>query len=78
MTLDDGPRNPGLPGERSPMGGRRRSTSRDLERYAALFRHLLGRGVYVAPSQFEAMFVSLAHSDAEVDRTVEAVGDFYS
>src|SRR5436190_74799 len=37
MTLDDGPRNPGLPGERSPMGQRRRSTSRDLERYAALF-----------------------------------------
>ena len=37
MTLDDVPRNPGLPGERSPMGQRRRSTSRDLERYAALF-----------------------------------------
>src|SRR5215213_946468 len=37
MTLDDGPRNPGLPGERSPMGQRRRSTSRDLERYASLF-----------------------------------------
>src|SRR3954452_17402929 len=37
MTLDDVPRNPGLPGERSPMGQRRRSTSRDLERYASLF-----------------------------------------
>jgi 2-aminoadipate transaminase len=37
MTLDHGPRKPGLPGERSPMGQRRRSTSRDLERYAALF-----------------------------------------
>jgi glutamate-1-semialdehyde 2,1-aminomutase len=48
----------------------------DTERYAALFRHLLGRGVYVAPSQFEAMFVSLAHGDEEIDRTVEAVGDF--
>ena len=48
----------------------------DTERYASLFRHLLERGIYVAPSQYEAMFVSLAHGDAEVDRTVEAVADF--
>jgi glutamate-1-semialdehyde 2,1-aminomutase len=50
----------------------------DLERYGALFRHLLSRGVYVAPSQFEALFPSLAHTDAEIDRTVEAVGDFFA
>jgi len=50
----------------------------DTERYAALFRHLLARGVYVAPSQFEAMFVSLAHGDDEIERTVEAVADFVS
>jgi 2-aminoadipate transaminase len=37
MTLDHGPRNPGRGGERFGMGERRRSTSRDLERYAALF-----------------------------------------
>ena len=43
----------------------------------ALFRHLLERGVYVAPSQFECMFVSLAHGDEEIDRTIEAVGDFF-
>ena len=49
----------------------------DTERYGALFRHLLDAGVYVAPSQFEAMFVSLAHGDEEIDRTVEAVGDFF-
>ena len=48
----------------------------DTSRYGALFRHLLDRGVYVAPSQFEAMFVSLAHGDEEIDRTIEAVGDF--
>jgi glutamate-1-semialdehyde 2,1-aminomutase len=47
----------------------------DTERYGALFRHLLERGIYVAPSQFEAMFVSLAHSDDDIDRTVEAVGE---
>ena len=47
----------------------------DTERYAAYFRHLLERGIYVAPSQFEAMFVSLVHSDEDIDRTVEAAGE---
>ena len=64
----------------------RRGPIRDLddaqgsntETYAALFRHLLGRGIYLAPSQYEAMFVSLAHGDAEIDRTVEAVADFFA
>ena len=37
MTIDDRPRTPGGGGERSGMGERRRSTSRDLERYAGLF-----------------------------------------
>jgi glutamate-1-semialdehyde 2,1-aminomutase len=50
----------------------------DTERYGALFRHLLERGIYVAPSQFEAMFLSLAHGDEEIDRTIAAVGDFFS
>ncbi len=48
----------------------------DTERYGALFRHLLGRGIYVAPSQFECLFVSLAHTDEDIDRTVETVADF--
>jgi len=51
------------------------ASASDTARYAELFRHLLGRGIYVAPSQFEAMFVSLAHSDDDVDRTVEAVAE---
>jgi glutamate-1-semialdehyde 2,1-aminomutase len=41
--------------------------------YNELFRGLVQRGVYVAPSQYEAMFVSLAHGEAEIDRTIEAV-----
>ena len=49
----------------------------DTERYAALFRHLLERGIYVAPSQFEALFVSLAHGDEEIDLTVEAAGELF-
>ncbi|HVH50686.1 MAG TPA: glutamate-1-semialdehyde 2,1-aminomutase [Gaiellaceae bacterium] len=48
----------------------------DVERYGALFRHLLARGIYIAPSQFEAMFVSLAHGDDEIDRTIDAVAAF--
>ena len=49
----------------------------DVERYGAcLFRHALDRGVLLAPSQFECMFVSLAHGDEEIDRTVEAVAQF--
>ena len=38
----------------------------DTERYAAFFHGLLERGVYVAPSQFEAAFVSLAHTPEDV------------
>jgi glutamate-1-semialdehyde 2,1-aminomutase len=48
----------------------------DVARYGALFRHLLALGIYIAPSQFEAMFVSLAHGDDEIDRTIEAVASF--
>ena len=44
----------------------------DTERYGELFRHLLERSVYLAPSQFEAVFVSTAHGPAEVERTVDA------
>jgi glutamate-1-semialdehyde 2,1-aminomutase len=47
----------------------------ETERYGELFRHLLSRDIYIAPSQFESMFVSLAHSDDDIDRTVEAAGE---
>jgi glutamate-1-semialdehyde 2,1-aminomutase len=48
----------------------------DTERYAALFRHLLERGIYVAPSQYECLFPSLAHGDDEIDALVDAVASF--
>jgi glutamate-1-semialdehyde 2,1-aminomutase len=50
----------------------------DTARYGAYFRHMLERGIYVPPSQFEAMFVSLAHGDEEIDRTVEAAAEFFA
>ena len=49
----------------------------DTELYGELFRHLLAHGIYVAPSQFEAMFPSLAHGEAEIDRTVQAVAEHF-
>ncbi len=44
----------------------------DRERYARFFRAMLERGVYLAPSQFEAAFVSAVHGEAEVSATLEA------
>ena len=44
----------------------------DLDAYAAFCRGMLDRGIYLPPSQFEAWFPSLAHTDAHVDRTVDA------
>ena len=43
----------------------------DTEAYGRYFHAMLERGVYLAPSQFEAGFVSLAHTEADIDRTVE-------
>ena len=47
----------------------------DTARYARFFHALLDRGVYMAPSQFEAAFVSLAHDDALVAQTIAAAAD---
>ncbi len=44
----------------------------DTNTFAKYFRAMLTDGIYLAPSQFEAMFVSMAHSDENLERTVEA------
>ena len=44
----------------------------DTARYAAFFRGMLARGIYPPPSQFEAWFLSGAHTERDVDRTVKA------
>jgi glutamate-1-semialdehyde 2,1-aminomutase len=44
----------------------------DLDRFAVYYRRMLAEGIYLAPSQFEASFVSLAHSEADIDQTVAA------
>ena len=50
----------------------------DTDTYAAFFRAMLERGVYLAPSQFECTFVSLAHTDGDIDMTVQAARDAFS
>ncbi len=47
----------------------------DLDAHARFCRAMLERGVYPPPSQFEAWFVSLAHDEATIDRTLEAAAD---
>ena len=48
----------------------------DRERYAAYFGYLLENGIYTAPSQFEAMFVSAAHTDEDIAFTAEKIRKF--
>jgi glutamate-1-semialdehyde 2,1-aminomutase len=47
----------------------------DTKMYAAFFREMISRGVFIAPSQFEALFVSAAHSDADIEHTIGAAGE---
>ena len=47
----------------------------DHKRYASFFHGLLDRGVYFAPSGYETLFPSLAHTDADIDRTIDAVAE---
>jgi glutamate-1-semialdehyde 2,1-aminomutase len=47
----------------------------DTSRFAEFFNQMLQRGVFIPPSQFEALFVSSAHSDADIDRTIAAARD---
>ena len=50
----------------------------DTKTFAAFFQRMADRGIWLPPSQFEAWFLSAAHTDADVDRTVAAVADALS
>ena len=58
---------------REPVADYAAAKKCDTRRFASFFRAMLDRGVFLAPSQFEALFVSAAHTDEDVDRTVAAV-----
>jgi glutamate-1-semialdehyde 2,1-aminomutase len=53
------------------------ATASDTARFARWFRGLLARGVSVPPSQFEALFLSAAHTDDDLDRTVAAAAEAF-
>ncbi len=53
------------------------ASASDTDRYGAFFRHMLERGIYLPPSQFESWFPSLAHGDEEIDSTLEAAREFF-
>lgn len=50
----------------------------DTARYARFFRGMLERGFYFAPSQFEAAFVSLAHSEEDINATIDAAKEVFT
>ena len=45
----------------------------DTEKFAKYFRGMVAEGIYVAPSQFEAMFISDAHTEADLEKTLSAI-----
>ena len=49
----------------------------DAARFGKFFHHMLEHGVYLAPSQFEAGFVSAVHSEGDIRQTVEAARGFF-
>jgi len=48
-------------------------SAKALERYGALFHAMLDRGVYLPPSAYEACFLSLAHTSADVEQLTRAL-----
>lgn len=49
------------------------ATSSDTERFSSFFSYMLDNGIYLAPSQYEAWFISAAHSDEDIDRTCRLI-----
>jgi glutamate-1-semialdehyde 2,1-aminomutase len=54
------------------------ATACDVERFRRFFHGMLAEGVYLAPSAFEAGFVSAAHSDADIDATIAAAARVFA
>jgi glutamate-1-semialdehyde 2,1-aminomutase len=50
----------------------------DTQRFAAFFHWMLDHGIYLAPSQFEAAFLSAAHREEDIDYTIEAARQFFA
>ena len=55
-----------------PVSDYASAAASDREQFAAYFHRMLDRGIALPPSQFEAMFLSLAHTDEDIDLTIDA------
>ena len=60
-----------------PVTGYDQARSSDLTRFRQWYHGLLSRGIYAAPSQFEALFLSSAHTDTEIRRIITAAGEIF-
>ena len=49
----------------------------DTKAYAAYCNYMLNHGIYLAPAQFEAMFISMAHTSAQLEETLEVAADYF-
>ena len=59
-----------------PVTDYRSALKSDLKAFSKYFSHMLDHGIYLAPSQFEALFISDAHSDEDLRRTCEVISSF--
>ncbi len=59
---------------KSPVRNFEEALKADTTKFAAFFREMLDSGIYLAPSQFEAIFVSMAHTEADIDEAIEKAG----
>lgn len=50
----------------------------DTEAFAKYFSYMLENGIYVAPSQFEAMFISATHTDMDIERTAQVIREYHT
>ena len=63
---------------RGPVHNYEDAKKSDMSKFSRFHRGMLERGIYLAPSQFEAGFTSLAHTDEDIDRTLSAARDVMS
>ena len=61
-----------------PVHNLKEAKEADLDRFSAYYRAMLERGIYLAPSQFEALFVSASHDKLAIESTIEAAEEVFS
>ena len=57
----------------APVTNYQDAVQADIDQFVSFFNKMFNQGIYIAPSQFEAMFISLAHSEEDFDRTLTAL-----